>query len=166
MNKDITELITYVIDLIKDVPEEFRKSSFEVLLNHFLIQSSLPSKSIVTKKSTMKKSSEIKNLELMLSTEIDWASTGIKKFKGIIQYLALLKIAKTELDDVTLSASEIKTILEQKFREKKTVNTISMSLMDAVGKYVDRVKEDKEWRYRITASGENRLEEFAGDSKN
>ena len=102
----------------------------------------------------------------MLSAEIDWASTGIKKLKGIIQYLALLKIAKTELDDGTLSVAEIKIILEQKFREKKTVNTISMSLMDAVGKYVDRIKEDKEWRYKITASGENKLEEFTGDSKN
>ena len=55
MNKDITKLIMQVIDLVKDVPEEFRKSSFEVLLNHFLTQSSLPSKSKVTKKSVMKK---------------------------------------------------------------------------------------------------------------
>lgn len=166
MKNDITELIMQVIDLVKDVPEEFRKSSFEVLLNHFLIQTSLPSRPIVAKKPQMKKPSDMKNLELLLSGEIDWASTGIKKLKGIPQYLALLKIAKTELDDDTLSVLEIKTILEQKFREKKTVNTIGMSLMDAVGKYVDRIKDDKGWRYRITVSGENRLEEFTGDGKN
>lgn len=166
MKEDITKLIKEIIDLVKDVPEEYRKSSFEVLLNHSLTQSSLPSRQTTPKKSNTKKDSETEHLEMMLSLEIDWASTGIKKLKGIIQYLGLLKIVKTELADDTLSASEIKTILEQKFREKKTINTISMSLMDAVGKYVDRIKVDNEFRYRITISGEDRLEQVSGGSNN
>lgn len=166
MKKDITKLINETMNLVKDVPEEYRKSSFEVLLNHSLTQPPLPSKPVTSKKSTVQKTSETNNLELMLSLEIDWASTGIKKLKGITQYLELLKIAKTQLADKTLSAVEIKTVLEQKFREKKSINTISMSLMDAVGRYVDRIKTNKEFRYKITTSGEERLEQASGGNKN
>jgi hypothetical protein len=166
MKEDITKLINEIIDLVKDVPEEYRKNSFEVLLNHSLTQPFISSKSPDPKKSNTKKDSETKHLELMLSLEIDWSSTGIKKLKGITQYLKLLKIAKLELIDDTLSVTEIKIILAQKFREKKTINTISMSLMDAVGKYVDRIKVDNEFRYRITATGEERLEQASRGNKN
>ena len=49
MKEDIRQLINYVIGLVEDVPVEYRKSSFEVLLNHFLIQQTLPVKSIPLK---------------------------------------------------------------------------------------------------------------------
>lgn len=166
MKEDITKLIMGIIDLIQDVPEEYRKRSFEVLLNHFLIQTTPSFKQVSPKKSPPKKYSETNPLKVILSTEYDWASTGIKKLKGNAQYLKILNVVKNNFNVDTLSASDIVTILEQKFREKKTINAISMSLMESVGKYVDRTKEDKEWRYRITVSGEERLEEISGGNKN
>ena len=165
MKEDITKLIMGVIDLIQDVPEEYQKSSFEVLLNHFLIQTSPSFKQVSPKKSPSKKYSEMNPIKVILSPEYDWASTGIKKLKGYAQYLKILNVVKNNFNVETLSASDIVTILEQKFREKKTSNAISMSLMESVGKYVDRTKEDKEWRYRITVSGEERLEEISGCNK-
>lgn len=166
MKEDITKLIMEVIDLVQDVPEEFRKSSFEVLLNHFLIQTTLPSKPVAPKKSHTKKNSEQNIIQTILNTEYDWASTGIKKLKGIAQYLKILNVVKNDFSVDTLSPLDITTILEQKFREKKTFNAIGMSLMESVGKYVDRIKEDKGYRYRITASGEERLNQILGGNKN
>lgn len=165
MKEDITRLITDVISLIEDVPEEFKKSSFEVLLNYFLIQQTLPSKPTPSKKSSIQKSLETNDLQIILNTNYDWASTGIKKLKGISQYLKILSIVKNDFDIETLSASDIATILEQKFREKKTINAVSMSLMESVGRYVDRIKEDKGFRYRITGSGQERLEDISGGNK-
>jgi len=165
MEKDITKLIDFVIDMVKNVPEEYRKSSFEVLLHHFLTSPPLPAKSRSSKVIKQQSSVEKNSIQEIISSEYDWAATGIKRLKGIGQYLAILKIAKNDFNVETLSASDIKNILDQKFREKKTINTISMSLMDAVGKYVDRIKADKEFRYRITASGESRLEEIVHGSK-
>ena len=155
-----------VIDLIQDVPEEYQKSSFEVLLNHFLVQTSPSFKQVSSKKSPPKKYSETNPLKVVLNTEYDQASTGIKKLKGNAQYLKILNIVKNNFNIDTLSASDIVTILEQKFREKKPINAISMSIMESVGIFVDRTKEDKEWRYRITVSGEERLEEISGGKKN
>jgi len=166
MNEDITRLIMEVIDLVQDVPEEFRKSSFEVLLNHFLIQSTLPSKPVAPKKSHTKKNSDQNNIQTILDTEYDWASTGIKKLKGIAQYIKILNVVKNDFSVDTLSPSDIITILQQKFREKKTFNAISMSLMDSVGRYVDRIKEGKGYQYRITTSGEEHLNQILGGGKN
>lgn len=160
MNKDITQLINYVIGLVEDVPAEYQKSSFEVLLSHFLIQQTLPAKSIPSKLAKKKKVSKDNTIQKIVNSEYDWATTGAKNLKGITQYLAILKIAKNDFEVDTLSVSDIRNILTQKFREKKTINTISMSLMDAIGKYVDRIKEDKEFRYRITPSGETRLQQI------
>ena len=165
MKEDITNLIKFVMDLIEDVPEEYRKSSFEVLLHHFLTSPSLPAKSYSSKVIKQKKSVEKNSIQEIITSEYDWAATWIKRLIGIGQYLAILKIVKNDFNVDTLSASDIKNILDQKFREKKTINTISMSLMDAVGKYVDRIKAEKEFRYRITASGESRLEEIFQGSK-
>ena len=160
MKEDITKLINYVIDLIEDVPEKYQKSSFEVLLNHFLTQPTIPTKPISSKTTKKDKVSKIHTVQEIINSKYDWATTGIKNLKGIGQYLTILKIAKNDFNVDTLSASDIRTILTQKFREKKTINTISMSLMEAVGKYVDRIKEDNEFRYGITTSGETRLQQI------
>ena len=165
MNKDITKLINEIINLVKDVPVEFRKSSFEVLLNYFLMQTTPPSKPNTPKKSQTKKNSEENIVQTILNTEYDWASTGIKKLKGIVKYLKILNVVKNDFDVDALSPSDITTILEQKFREKKTFNAVSMSLMESVGRYVDRIKEEKGYRYRITLSGDEHLNQILGEHK-
>ena len=163
MKEDITKLINFVMDLVEDVPDEYRKSSFEVLLQHFLTSPSLPAKSRSSKVIKQKKGVEKDSIQQIINSEYDWAATGIKRLKGIGQYIAILKITKNDFNVESLSASDIKNILEQKFREKKTTNAISMSLMDAVGKYVDRIKTENGFKYRVTASGESRLEEIFGE---
>lgn len=165
MNEDITRLIKEVINMVQDVPKEFQKSSFEVLLNYFLIQTTLPSTPVAPKKSHTKKNSEQNAIQTILNAEYDWASTEIKKLKGIVQYLKILNVVKNNFSVDTLSPSDITTILAQKFREKKTFNAISMSLMESVGRYVDRIKEDKGYRYKITASGEVYLNQILGGAK-
>lgn len=166
MKEDITKLIMDVINLIEDVPEEFKKSSFEILFNHFLIQQTLPSKPTQSKKSSTPKSSDTNDLQTILNTNYDWSSTGIKKLKGISQYLKILSVVKNNFNIEKLYVSDITTILEQKFREKKTINTVSMSLMESVGRYVDRVKVDKGFKYRIMESGQERLEDISEVTSN
>ena len=156
MTDDIKNLITDVIGMVEDVPEDFQRSSFEVLLNYFLIQSQ-PSLNMRVKKRTAQKHSKTDSLQVILNSKYDWASTGIKQLKGIMQYIKILDVVQQEFGVDKLSTSEIKTILEQKFRQKKTISAISMSLMTFVGVYVDRFKEDKEYKYGITVSGQEKL---------
>ncbi len=158
MKKDITNLIMNVIDMVADLPKEYQKSSFEVLLNHFLIQSQLPLNSR-TKKQTSQKRSETDALQRILNSEYDWAATGIRQLKGVIQYIKILDVARQDFNIDKLSVSDIKIILEQKFRQKKTTNTISMALIRVVGLYVDRVK-NKEYEYVITAAGKKKLSDL------
>ena len=160
MKNDITNLITEVIDIVKDVPQEYQKGSFEVLLNYFLTQAIPPSNTRRKKQTTQKQNSETNRLQAILNSNFDWRSTRIKKLKGIIQYIKILDTVQKEFHINRLSASDIKTILEQKFREKKTTNAISMSLMESIGNYVDRIKEDKEYKYAITVSGKEKLEQI------
>lgn len=164
MIDNISKLIKEVISMVKDVPEEYQKSSFEVLLNYFLAQSTSPSNTR-RKKQTVQKHSETDDLPAILNSKYDWASTGIKKLKGITQYIRILDVVQKEFNIDTLSASDIKTILDQKFRQKKTINAISMSLMESVGNYVNRIREDKEYKYGITASGKEKLQQVMGGNE-
>ena len=164
MTNDITNLIAKVIDMVEGVPKEFQKSSFEILLGYFLMQSQLPLDTR-TKKQTTQKRSEPDTLQRILSSEYDWASTEITQLNGAMQYIKILDVVQQEFTVDSLSVSEIKIILEQKFRQKKTTNAISMALMTFVGKYVDRIK-DKEYKYRVTASGRKKLEQNLEQIKN
>ena len=109
------------------------------------------------KKSITSKSASQDYLTELLESEYDWSHTNIRNLVPIGQYLKILKIAKTEFDINTLSPDDIRKILNEKFRISKTVNTISMSLMDGLGKYVDRIRRGHEYHYRITLMGEERL---------
>ena len=165
MKDDINKLIINVIDMVKDVPQEYQKGSFEVLLNYFLMQSASSPNTHMKKQTTKKQHSETNTLQVILNDNYDWASTGIKKLKGIMQYIKILNTVQNEFHIGALYASDIKTILEQKFRQKKTSNAISMSLMKSVGNYVNRIKENNGYKYKITASGKEKLQQIEGNEK-
>ena len=158
LKQDITNLIMNVIDTVADLPKEYQKSSFEVLLNYFLIQSQLPLNTR-TKKQTTQKRSEADTLQRILHSEYDWAATGIRQLKGVMQYIKILDVARQDFNIDKLSVSDIKIILEQKFRQKKSTNTIAMALIRSVGLYVDRIK-NKEYEYGITAAGKKKLSDL------
>jgi len=163
--KNIKQLIDEVIDMVKDVPEAYRKNSFEVLMNYRLTHDIAVQQNTKSKKHVSTKIKKHNDLEIILNAEYDWASTRIKSQKGITQYLRILSITKNDFNIDTLSSSDISEILKHKFRENKTSNAISMSLMESLGNYVDRIKVERGFQYRVTPSGESYLNEIFGGKK-
>ena len=160
MKNNINKLIMNVIYMIKDVPEEYQKSSFEILLNHFLRQSTPPSNTHRKKQAIKKQIVDTNGLHDILTADYDWAPTGIKKLTGIMQYIKILDVVQNEFHIDRLYPFDIKIILEEKFRQKKTSNAISMALMKSVGNCVNRIKEDKGYKYKITTSGKVQLQQI------
>lgn len=70
--------------------------------------------------------------------------------------LALLLVARRELDIDGLTSSEMATILTEKFRFRVTRQAINQA-MDAAGNRVDRVRAGRGSRYRIMDAGERFL---------
>ena len=158
------------ISIVNGIQDPYNKIAFEVVLR-YLLDTNIPvqakSKKVykpITSSSNIPKD----HLQQILQSDFDWSVWKISKLTPIGQYLCILKMVKDSFDYPGLSISEIQYILIQKFRIQKTINTISMSLMDAVGKYVDRIRHDKEYAYRITTDGETQLEDLLnkiGDKK-
>ncbi|MDE1818702.1 MAG: hypothetical protein KGI19_08885 [Thaumarchaeota archaeon] len=159
MTSDIKKKIDEAINIVKDVPEPYQNLSFEVVLGHLL-----NSTTTTTSKTSHKQSISIvkkegqTGIETMLKSDYDWASTHIPKLKPIGQNLYVLKIASDDFGIDILSPKDIQIILSQKFRLSKSANAVSMSLMEAVGKDVDRIQEGKEYLYRITNKGREHLD--------
>ena len=166
MSSYISKSINEVINLVKDVPEEYRKSSFEILLAHFLSQR-IPSFDIKQKKQPVQKHSKTdEGMRTILNSKYDWAFTGIKDLKGLTQYIHILDVVEKKFKIDSLSASNIAKILEQKFRLKKKPTAISMSLMSSVGECVDRSKVGYEYKYTITVLGRKKLKEVLEGNEN
>ena len=149
MINDIKKHIDEAVEAVSKAPEEYKKIAFEVILKHLLSTSTKPiEKDYITKKS---RTSHL-DVNTILSSDFDWTSTNIPSLKPIIQNLYILKIAK-DLGIDALSPQDIQSILNNKFRISKTHNAVSMSLMQATGKYIDRIQEGKKFLYRITDKG-------------
>lgn len=82
--------------------------------------------------------------------EVDAADGGMAKA------LALLLVARRELEIDGLSSQQIATVLTDKFRWRVTRQAISQA-MDAAGNRVDRVKRGRGSQYRIMEAGEDWL---------
>ena len=134
--------------------------AFEVVLKHLLRIGKVEPISSKSKQKPSVVNRGKDDIELILKSDYDWSSTRIQKLSSLGQCLYILKIGKNEFNINQLSPSDIQTILNQKFRFSKTINTIGMSLMKGVGKYVDRIRTGNEYFYRITPQGEERLEKF------
>ena len=100
------------------------------------------------------------SLDVILKSNYDWSTTNIQKMLPLEQYLTLLRITKNEFDISMLAVDDIKKILNEKFIITKTSNTIGMSLMKKVGKFVDRIKVGNGYCYKITSNGEKHLTEM------
>jgi hypothetical protein len=158
MSTEIRKKIDEAIRIVVDVPEQYRNMAFESVLNHLLNSSTVTQKtSLKHVISTTQKEKSI-GIDGVLRSNYDWATTQIPQLKPIGQNLYVLKIARDEFGIDTLSPKDIQIILSQKFRLSKSANAISMSLMEAVGKHVDRIQEGKEYLYRLTVTGREYLE--------
>lgn len=149
MNDKIVKHIHDTLSILDDVPEEYRKTAFEVILNHLLSSDYSPvleSRQVLTKK-------DHAGIDMILKSSFDWPSTKILQSKPTPQILLILKIAKENFGINELSASEIQKIFKEKFRITKNVSAISMLLMEKVGKFVDRIQEGNKFYYRITQNG-------------
>lgn len=149
MNNLISYHIEETLNAIIDTPEEYKKIAFEVILNHLL--SSTKDISIQT---IRRGSSRIKqeSINTILKSNFDM-SANIFMLKPALQNLYILKVAKEKFSIDGLSAKEIHIILSQKFRISKTPNAVSMSLMNEIGKNIDRIQEGREFKYKITENG-------------
>ena len=162
MEENIQKLIEKTISIVNGVQEPYNKIAFEVILKHLLeTNSPFQSKSNKVLKSKVSSSASAGDrLQQILQSDYDWSAWNFPKLSPIGQYLCVLKVVKSEFNSPGLSISEIQNILIQKFRIQKTINAIGMSLMDVVGNHVDRLRQDKEFSYRITTQGEIHLQDL------
>jgi hypothetical protein len=158
----IQKAINEAIALTEGVEEPFRSIAFrEVLIN--LLRTNTPSEK--PGKETIKHAPAQPTLlgndrfTNMIQSDFEWSSLAIVNKDAITQNLMILKLALDKFKIDGLSAKDVQQILFQKYRISKSPNAISMSLMTAVGKYVDRIQEGKEFLYRITQKGLEKLEE-------
>lgn len=142
----IQEYIDEALEAVTNTPTEYKKVAFGVILKHLLSVSTKPIEGESRKKITHV------NLNMILNSDFDWSATNIPNLKPMMQNLYVLKIAK-DLGVHALTPREIQSVLHHKFRVSKTHNAVSMSLMQAVGKYIDRIQEGKKFLYRITDKG-------------
>jgi len=149
MINHIQKHIEETIEVVSNTPEEYKKIAFAVILKHLLEMST---RSIIKEDIPQKLKTSSLHVNAILNSNFDWSSTNIPNLKPMIQNLYILKIAK-DLDGDALTPQDIQTILYHKFRVSKTHNAVSMSLMKATGKYIDRIQEGKKFLYRITERG-------------
>lgn len=153
--KLVQQTIKQAIELVEGIEEPYKSLSFSVILSELLRtpRNLEVCRREITKYKTTKDQSAKDKPSIVLKSEYDWSAQPIINKKPIIQNLLILKIALDEFKIDGLSAKDIQQILFQKYRISKTPNAVSMSLMSAVGKYVDRIQEGKEFLYRITHKG-------------
>ena len=162
MNDIIKEAIKYATKFAAEAHDDFKEVAFQTALQHFLTQNAIKFnvKSTNVNKRTKTKLASQDYLSRLLESDYDWSITNIRDLSPLAQYLKILKIAKTEFQIDTLSSEDVRKILNEKFRINKTINTIGMSLMETVGKYVDRIRQGNGYYYRITSKGEERLQQL------
>jgi len=152
--------------MVRNIPEQYRNIGFGVVFAYLLLSEKGFTPTRQNKPESIAKiTNEQNSLGIILKSDFDWSSTDIPRLTALGQNLLLLKIVKDNFNIDNLSPSEIKSILYEKFRISKTNNAISMSLMEKLGKYVDRIRTGNEFSYRITSQGKAKLEEILGKSK-
>lgn len=134
--------------LSSGISESFRPFAFQAALS-LLLQTKLPQ----TIQHVVHKKKQSNYLEDILESDFDWSATNIPNLKSTLQNLSVLKLVQENFEFSKLTAHDIQIILSQKFRISKTPNAISMSLMQEVGKHVNRTNEQKKFYYEITANG-------------
>jgi hypothetical protein len=158
---DFVRIIDRAAKIAERAPEKYQKEAFRNV--HVFLMENIESAAGKPHDSNVKiskpKAQENVGAADIIAVKFDWSGTSVLKHKGIAQYLAILEIALNELKIDGLSAKKIQEVLFEKFRISKTPNTVSMTLMDAQGKYVDRIKENGEYIYRITRKGIDFLKE-------
>lgn len=163
MTDTLIEHIKKAEEIANNTSGDFRLIAFEVVLSHLLANSSNRIlESTPREILSVKKHDKITSL---LNSNFDWSQFNIEKLKPTPQLLLILKIAKNEFGLNELTPSEIQKILEAKFRMHKSVNALSMLLMEKVGKYVDRILEGNKFYYRITGNGEKFVEDELNETK-
>ena len=166
MNEFIKRAIEFANMFADAAPEKFQEVAFQSALQHFFSTNNdeyYQKSGKVKKKSS--KSLVLKSkdaLSEILQGNYDWSVTQVSALPPLGQYLLLLKIGRDDFQIPILSSEEIKKILTEKFRINKTVNTIGMSLMGVLGKYVDRTKRGNEFCYKLTSTGEEHLANMIG----
>jgi hypothetical protein len=152
---EVQRLIAEAKELVSGTEDPYRSLAFSVvlleLLRSGLVKHQTQRKEVQPRESP--KIAEKDRLRTILRSDVEWSSIPVLNNEPIKQNLIVLKLALDKFEIDGLSARDIQQILFQKYRISKTPNAVSMSLMAAVGKYVDRIQDGKEYLYRITSKG-------------
>lgn len=154
------EAAKQAIALTEGIEEPYRSLAFREVFSELLHTdlSLKKTKSESVARITSQAPLQEDRLTRMLQSSFDWSTLPIINNDAIIQNLLILKLALEEFKIDGISARDVQQVLFQKYRISKTPNAVSMSLMAAVGKYVDRIQEGKEFLYRITSRGIEKLD--------
>jgi len=158
MKEEITKHAIEAIKLVADVPKEFREAAFQVVFANLSSQQVQSVK--ISENTTLHKQKSKNSFNAILKSDFDWTAINIQNLKPTLQNLLILKIIKKEFTLSKLTPNEIQRLLSEKFRLPKTPNAISMSLMNEIGKHVNKTKEGKKFYYEITTNGIAYLDSF------
>jgi hypothetical protein len=152
--KELVESAIHEASKIAEMaPPKYQQGVFQTVFNLMLTDRLVPSPVQQTPVDEQTKTEAITDNNDILNIKFDWSGTKIPYLRGVAQYLAIIEIALNKFNVDGISAKTIQQVLFQKFRVSKTSNAVSMSLMNSVGKYVDRDEVNGEYVYRITRNG-------------
>lgn len=127
------------------VPDDYKVAAFQVIFERSLEKAPRQRKA-------KRPDEPARSIDPILNSHFDWTKIGILDMPLRMQNLEILRVAKAKFN-TNLTAHDIRVILDQKFRITKSWNAISMSLMNEVGKHIERTKKNGIYYYEITDTG-------------
>ena len=92
-------------------------------------------------------------MNTILNSDCDWSKLNLDNIDGIQLYLSILDIVRINLNINSLSTLEIRNILKEKYRVKRSISAIGMALLHVQGKYVTRIRSGNSYKHKITPLG-------------
>ncbi len=176
-NDELKELFARAAEIASAVPENMQEAAFHRALD--ALQAELedpegskskqkpktPKKSARAKQSTPAAAADDPPVDVVrLFNELDRDRAGAVDAEtiGRDKAMALLRLAHDEFDVDGMSATEIATVLTEKFRWRVAKQSIGEALNGA-GRMVDRVKTGRAVKFRLMAGGEKWLDSSPDD---
>lgn len=151
---DFESAVEEAAEMADTAPPKYQQAVFQVVFGLMLSDGAVVQKQHTDKIAQRETPKDVDvGDQDILEARYDWSSTKISKLEGVAQYLAVVEIAWKEFKIDGITPKQIHDVLFEKFRIPKTPNAISMTLMNVVGKYVDRIKIEGGYKYRITHLG-------------
>lgn len=175
-NSDLRDIFRRAADIASAVPESMQEAAFHRALDALQADSEVPESSRPEQQpkrprdpdqthrsaATTNDRIDVDVVQSFNELARDRAQSVDAEEAGRGKAMALLRVAQVEFDVDGMTASEISTVLTEKFRWRVTRQAIGQAL-DGAGRMVDRVKAGRATKFRLMAEGEKCLDSSPGD---